>query len=419
MKLPSPLELLRSAPVVRGLLVASLVDSVGTGMYAAGGVIYFTRRLGLTATQVGLGVSLGALVAALCVVLVGRAADRFGVGRMLVGLHLWSAIAFLCFLFVDDVTVFLLVACLVAVPERGWHPLASTVVSVVMSAERRTDVLAFMRVLRNSGFALGGLLAAGSLSIASGWALSAVIWVNVLSFLGSATLLLVLGAAGPDIQSAVSRLRAGTESTRRVPWRARLPYLKVAALDSVCCLHVSLLSIGIPLSVTLSTDLPTWAVASAYVLNTVLAVLFQRRVSGALKASVRSATVVMGLTLTLLAATCTGLALLPGLSLMWGLVCLASTVLVLTAAELSQAAASWTLALGLAPNEGSAEIYATFELGFSAQLVFGPLLVAAAVDHGRGSWVVLAGALLAIVPLVAPVIRNAESRRARELASSG
>ncbi|MDX3583347.1 MFS transporter [Streptomyces europaeiscabiei] len=419
MKPPSSLELLRSTPVVRGLLVASLVDSVGTGMYAAGGVIYFTRRLDLTATQVALGVSLGALVAALCVVLVGRAADRFGVGRMLVGLHLWSAIAFLCFLLVDDVTVFLLVACLVAVPERGWHPLASTVVSAVMSAERRTDVLAFMRVLRNSGFALGGLLAAGSLSIASGWALSAVIWVNALSFVGSATLLLALGAAGPDIQRAVSRLRAGAESTQTVPWRARLPYLKVAALDSVCCLHVSLLSIGIPLSVTLSTDLPTWAVASAYVLNTVLAVLFQRRVSGALKASVRSATVVMGLTLALLAATCTALALLPGLSLMWGLVCLASTVLVLTAAELSQAAASWTLALGLAPREGSAEIYATFELGFSAQLVFGPLLVAAAVDHGRGSWIVLAVALLAFVPLVAPVIRNAESRRASELASSG
>ncbi|WP_328545514.1 MFS transporter [Streptomyces platensis] len=399
-------------------MIASLVDSVGTGMYVAGGIIYFTRSLGLSATQVGTGISLGALIAALCVVGVGRVADRIGIGRALVALQVWSALAFLCFLLVDGFAAFALVACLVAVPERGWHPLASTVVSAVVEKEQRTDALAVMRMLRNTGFAVGGLLAMGTLSVASNGTLVTVMLVNSLSFGGSALLLSALGVAGPKVSEAVARLRTTDMKSDRVPWRVRLPYVKVAALDAVCCLHMSLLSIGFPLSITLWTDLPTWVVGGTYVVNTIFAISFQRRVSAGLKASVRTATVVMGVTLSLLAATCAAIALLPELPVAWGLICLAVGVLILTAAELSQAAASWTLLLGLAPRDASAEIYATFELGFSAQLVFGPLLVSMLVDHGGNAWLVLACSLLALIPFVAPVVKSAERRRLVELAPS-
>ncbi|MFJ8113200.1 MFS transporter [Streptomyces sp. NPDC096132] len=407
----SSLTAFRTTPAARGLLFASLVDSTGTGMYVAGGVLYFTERVGLTATQVGAGMSVGALVAVLCVVWVGRVADRIGVGRALIALQVWSALAFLCFLLVDGFLAFVLVACLVAVPERGWHPLASTVVSSVVEKERRTDALAVMRMLRNTGFALGGLLAIGTLAVASDRALSAVLVVNALSFGGSAVLLSALGVAGATDGEEAGRERATDASTDKVPWRARLPYVRVAALDAVCCLHMSLLSIGFPLSITLWTDLPSWVVAGTYVVNTIVAVSFQRRVSAALKASVRSATVAMGITLALLAATCVSIAVLPGRPVAWGLVCLALGVLTLTAAELTQAAASWTLLLGLAPKDASAEMYATFELGFSAQLVFGPLLVSLLVERGGNAWFVLACCLLALIPLVAPAVRGAERRR--------
>lgn len=403
---------LRAAPTARGLMIASLVDSVGTGMYVAGGVLYFTRSLDLAAPQVGTGISLGALAAALCVVGVGRAADRIGVGRALVALQVWSALAFLGFLLVDSFVTFALVACLVAVPERGWHPLASTVVGAVVAKDQRTDALAVMRMLRNTGFALGGLLAMITLSVGSDDALSLVMVINSLSFGGSAVLLTALGVTGPKIGEAVARQRTTAKGVvDRVPWRVRLPYVRVAALDAVCCLHMSLLSIGIPLSITLWTDLPTWVVGGTYVVNTVLAITFQRRVSSALKGSVKAATVVMGATLTLLAVTCAAIALLPELPVAWGLLCLASGVLILTAAELTQAAASWTLLLGLAPRDASAEIYATFELGFSAQLIFGPLLISMLVERGGGSWMLLACGLLLLIPFVAPAIRSAERRR--------
>ena len=407
----SSFRALRAAPTARGLMIASLVDSVGTGLYVAGGVLYFTRGLGLSATQVGSGISLGALVAALCVVGVGRIADRFGVGRTLVALQVWSALAFLGFLLVDGFVAFAFVACLVAVPERGWHPLASTVVGAVVEKDQRTDALAVMRMLRNTGFALGGLLAMAVISLGSDGALAAVMVANSLSFGGSAVLLSVLGVAGPKVGEAVTRQRTADGKADRVPWRSRLPYVKVAALDAVCCLHMSLLSIGIPLSITLWTDLPTWVVAGTYVVNTVLAITFQRRVSAALKGSVKTATVVMGATLTLLAVTCAAIALLPELPVAWGLLCLAGGVLVLTAAELTQAAASWTFLLGLAPRDASAEIYATFELGFSAQLVFGPLLVSMLVERGGSAWLVLAGGLVLLIPFVAPAVRSAERRR--------
>src|SRR5262249_58689599 len=64
--------------VGRWLALAALIDSTGTGLFMTGSAIYFTRVVGLSAAQVGLGLSVAGLVGLLGSVPIGVLGDRFG-----------------------------------------------------------------------------------------------------------------------------------------------------------------------------------------------------------------------------------------------------------------------------------------------------------------------------------------------------
>lgn len=369
----------------------------------AGGAVYLTHRVGLSATEVGLGLALGGLCGALGLVPVGRVGDRIGAGRALILLQAWCAAASAAFLLADNLIGFLVVACLVAIPEHGWRPLVVTLVTVCTSGAERTQTLAAIRVLRNVGFAVGGLIASGALWLDTAFALDAIIMVKALSFLASGATLGIAKVGG--LRSSP----AGTANKpARLPLRQQTAYLRVAALDAVSCLHMSILSIGIPLWIIGATNLPTAVVGPAFVLNTVLAVSFQQRAGRMVGARVSTATRAMAGSLVTTAATCLLLALLPSFPAPEGIVALAVTVVILTLAELQQSAASWTLSLGLAPRDGDSAVYAAFELGFSAQLVAGPLLVSLVAQSGRGAWVCMALAVLGVALFVPSAVRSAQ-----------
>jgi hypothetical protein len=97
---------------------------------------------------------------------------------------------------------------------------------------------------------------------------------------------------------------------------------------------------------------------------------------------------------------------------------LACAVALLTAGEMAQSAAGWTLAYELAPTAARAQCLATFGLSTSAQFVAGPMLLTDAVIPRRtGGWLVLAG-VFAVTSLITPaVIRTRVPGRHR--ASSG
>ena len=62
----------------------AFADALGTGTYLAGAVVFFTKALGLTAAQVGLGLSLGAVVGIATTFPIGALADRFGPRRVMI-----------------------------------------------------------------------------------------------------------------------------------------------------------------------------------------------------------------------------------------------------------------------------------------------------------------------------------------------
>ena len=94
----------------RRLLVLFMIDSVGTGMFLAGSALFFTRVMGLSVGQVGLGLSLAGVTGFVCAVPLGRLADRFGSRRLLVLLYLWRGLGFVAYAVIHDFLAFVVVA---------------------------------------------------------------------------------------------------------------------------------------------------------------------------------------------------------------------------------------------------------------------------------------------------------------------
>ena len=70
------------AAVGRRFAVIAMIDSLGTGMYYVGSALFFTRIVGLSVGQVGIGLSAAGIVGFFGVVPIGILADRVGVGRI-------------------------------------------------------------------------------------------------------------------------------------------------------------------------------------------------------------------------------------------------------------------------------------------------------------------------------------------------
>ena len=69
-------------PLVRSLAGQSVLSAFGEGAFLTGSAVFFTVIVGLSAQQVGLGLSIAALARFVMSVPLGRMADRVGAKRM-------------------------------------------------------------------------------------------------------------------------------------------------------------------------------------------------------------------------------------------------------------------------------------------------------------------------------------------------
>src|SRR5260221_5517923 len=110
------------AGAARILAVNGFVGSLGTGLFLTGSVLYYTRVVGLSDAQVGLGLSVAGICGMLGSVPIGRLADRWGPRQMMVVLHLWRGVGYALLAPGHGVWAFLVVGCLVTLGGRGGPP---------------------------------------------------------------------------------------------------------------------------------------------------------------------------------------------------------------------------------------------------------------------------------------------------------
>src|SRR5689334_3384581 len=104
---------------IRILAASSLGRSVGNGMLLSVSVLFFTRSVGLPATQVGLGLTIAAVVGMLTSIPAGHAADVLGARNTATFFVALQGVLICGYALVGGFVGFLIAASLVVMAEAG------------------------------------------------------------------------------------------------------------------------------------------------------------------------------------------------------------------------------------------------------------------------------------------------------------
>lgn len=382
-------SLLPATAAGRRLLLVFLIDPFGTGLFISGSAVFFTQHVGLSAGQVSLGLSVSALTGLACTVPIGVLADRYGVRRVQVALHLWRATGFLLYTQIDSFPVFLAVAAMIGIGDRCSPPLNQALVGLAVEPEDRVRTMGLLRAAKNLAFVLGGLAAVALIGMGSAAAYDALVVVDAATFVVAAVVVARLPLLRPD-RRRVDGLKV------RVPALADRRYLGVAAAHGVLGLHSSLLVVGVPLFALERTGTPEAAVGAFFVVNSAMVTLGQVRMTrgaeslaGAVAATMRAG--------RWLVAACAGGALAAVLGGSGAAAAaLFACVVLLSVGEMLQSAGGWGMSFELADPDRQGEYLSVFSLGATLEAVVGPALVTALVVHGGvAGWAGLGVAFLA------------------------
>ncbi|MDT9687038.1 MFS transporter [Streptomyces sp. P9(2023)] len=368
----------------RRLIAASFVDSVGTGLFIAGSALFFTRGLGLSTIQVGVGLSLAGLAGFLGMVPLGRLADGIGAKKAIVALYTWRGLCFAVYPFAAEPAFFYVIAFLIGIAEWGGGPIVQSIVGAVEGDAARVRTMAVIATVRNVGFSLGAVLAAGALATESTRAFSGLVFADAVTFFAAAVLLSRL--------PAVANVRAGRAKADRPGMKVHDPrFLALAVLNGVLFLHTVLLTAALPLWISTRTDAPPAVIGVVVVLNTGMVVLTQVRLSGG-STDLRSAARRQQWSGLCLAACCVLVALAAQGGAVTATVLLLAATAALTLGEIWQSVGAWRLSYALSPKERRGTYLSVYELGTSGASAAGPVLITwGVIENGAAGWVGLAG----------------------------
>jgi MFS family permease len=262
--------LLPADPAQRTWAFATLANTFGNGIFFPVSAIYFTRSVGLSPAQVGIGLTVAGLCGLLAGVPAGHLADVRGPRNILVALALAQGVGVAAYTLVDGFVAFLLLACVVTTLDRAGNAVRNGMVAALGAPEERVRLRAYLRVVTNVGITAGAPLGGLALAVDTRAAYVTVIALDAATFVLAALLILRVPLVPP---------RPHTGGEPRLAVLRDRPYVAVAAVHAVLALQFGLLDVVLPLWVTRHTEAPTWVVAAVLVLNTVTVVALQVRAS--------------------------------------------------------------------------------------------------------------------------------------------
>lgn len=387
----------------RKLVAIRFAASIGKGVLLSGSVVYFTLHIGLSAAQVGIGLSAAGFAALLSSVLFGMIADRVRKRPLLCLQFVVVAVGFALYSLVHNVIEFYALVMVISFFDTGMSPTEGAIVAAVVPDGERVRLNASMRSVFNIGFSVGiGIAAVAAVNSH----LLVLIPLGSAVLLGLAAVLVTrLPADGPK--------KPTTKRARRFGAVRDLPYVSVVGVSAILASHMTLLTVVLPLWALDRTTVPHFVVPLFLVINTVFVILFQVRAS-------KGAETVLGAAGT---ARFAGLWIVVGCAVVAitiyahnvvvSVVAIIVAVLAMSMAEITQSASAWGLAFGLAPEHAKAEYLGTFDLHIGTQNIIGPAILSGLVIAlGIWGWAVIAVVVLVAAYLIVPAARRSEAAMA-------
>lgn len=375
----------------RTFAAASFVNMLGGGVFMLSAAVFFTRSVGLSVAQVGLGMGVGAVVGLLSGVPVGRIADRRGPREVYMVTLTVQAVAMALLVLVHSFWLFTTVICLTELAGSASQAARGPIVRQ-LSGPQPVRFRAHLRATVNLAGSIGALLAALVVQLDTRAGYLCLVLGNALSFVATAAVVSRLPSLPP-----VPAPRGGGRRTALKDHR----YLVITALDGVLSIHGSVLVFALPLWIVGHTHAPRWFTGTSVLVNTIMVIFLQVRASRGIETNAAAAR----------AWRRAGCAFLAGMSLIglasgmsaWDAVLLILLgVGVLTLGELLYAAGSFELRYSLAPAHAQGEYSGVFRFGSGLASVVAPSVLALlCVGGGTLGWLLMGGIFLG-VGFVAP-----------------
>ena len=404
-------RILPPSRLARRLSAQSILYAFGQGTFLTGSAVFFTQVVGLTAAQVGLGLTVAGAVTFVFAVPLGRLADRIGTKRLWTWGSGLSALLYATWPLIEGFTGYVVVITVIELAgTAAWTGGGAYQIAVLPKAERVRSQ-AFMRAALNIGFTLGALVGGVALALDDLTVIRAVPILTAIVLLANA----VFVAALPDAPGSEAESPLEEVSTDRRGALRNYGFLTLSTLDGVLGTNQVLLNVVIPLWLVQETDAPRVLLAWLFGTNTLLAVLLQVRaargvnsVATSLRASRTSAGFfVLSCLIVLVTHDTIGWVTV---SLIW------LGHVTVTGAELFQSAGHWGYLSELSDPERRGEYQGVAQLGHTLGSVWAPAAYTwLAIGHGSVGWLSIAG----LVILAALGMRPASAAAERYLARSG
>ncbi|MGN6782364.1 MAG: MFS transporter [Marmoricola sp.] len=386
------------SPLAGRLSLQSLLFALGEGTFMTGSAVFFTQIVGLTAAQVGLGLTLAGAASFVTAVPAGKLVDRFGPKRMWALSALGQAALFALWPFIGTLGAYLVMAAAMEVVGGLGQAAYGAYTIDVLPQHERVGSRAYMYSALNLGFTLGSLVGGIALAFDSDTVLRGVPWLTTVLFAANAVMILRLPNARHDER---------TPEERRVkvpgPGPLRNPgWMLTTFFTGVFWTNQVLLNVVIPLWLVERTDAPRVLLAFLFGTNTVMCIFLPtlaargvRDVTSALRA-VRISTVFFVLSCLITLATHDTVGLLTIVLVWLGHV-------TVTGAELYLSAASWSFEAELMDPRQRGAYQGASGLSSTLGKVWAPAVYTfLAMQWGAGGWLLIAGIVVVAAVAVHP-----------------
>src|SRR5580700_3464030 len=245
------------------LLVALGVDNLGSGSFLPVALLYVTRVVGLPLAVAGTVVAAGTVAGLGVPVVAGRLTDRVGPLRVVVGAEVLQALGAIGYLAARGTAEVAVAAALLGAGQQLFYSSLFALISDVAGDGPKDRPFAVAAMVRSACFGLGGLAAAGLLSLAGPGAYRIAVAVDAVSFAVCALLLALLVRTPEPPRPGPAAARTGPAR----PWSDR-PFLALIVVTGLVALPTDFFLSGI--SVYLLEDLraPPWLPGAVLALAT-------------------------------------------------------------------------------------------------------------------------------------------------------
>ena len=241
------------------------IDALGSGVWMPLSVLYFVRVTHLNLVQVGVALSVAAALSFPLALVIGSLVDRFDAKRVLQGGNVLQAVGFAAYPLAHSVLAVTLVVAIAALGRTAFWGSYSPMVAAVSEAGEREKWFGFLGALRNSGFAVGGLLAAAAITIGTDDAFHAVVLLNAASYVLALVLMVRVQVHGVHRDGVRQRQGGGWSEVARDPG-----YRWLVGANFGYAMGCLALNVVMPVYIVHMLGLQGWVSGAVYVINTVL-----------------------------------------------------------------------------------------------------------------------------------------------------